>query len=115
MGKFQALLHFCRVFLLDFSVIIYQSEVKKIMFNNNYGSSHMSQHDDLSASTHFLFYHLCYLDDEYFSVQKIRSHISGCTSFHQTQVVYLLSYYGLMLPAGYALAFHYGCGVKGIW
>lgn len=57
----------------------------------------------------------CYMDDECFRVQKIWSHISGCTSFHQTQVVYLLSYYGLMLPAGYALAFHYGCGVKGIW
>ncbi|CAJ1444784.1 unnamed protein product [Effrenium voratum] len=30
-------------------------------------------------------------------------------------VVYLLSYYGLMLPAGYALAFPFGLGVRGVW
>ena len=31
------------------------------------------------------------------------------------EVVYLLSYYGLMLPAGYALAFPFGLGVRGVW
>ncbi|OLP92287.1 Multidrug and toxin extrusion protein 2 [Symbiodinium microadriaticum] len=30
-------------------------------------------------------------------------------------VVYLLSYYGLMLPTGYALAFKFGYGVRGVW
>ena len=31
------------------------------------------------------------------------------------QVVYLVSYYGLMLPTGYALAFKFGYGVRGVW
>ncbi|CAE7777323.1 Slc47a2 [Symbiodinium sp. CCMP2592] len=30
-------------------------------------------------------------------------------------VVYLVSYYGLMLPTGYALAFKFGYGVRGVW
>ena len=43
------------------------------------------------------------------------SNVRGYGDHQAAEVVYLLSYYGLMLPAGYALAFHYGCGVKGIW
>ena len=35
--------------------------------------------------------------------------------FALSQVVYLLSYYGLMLPTGYALAFKFGYGVRGVW
>jgi len=41
--------------------------------------------------------------------------LRGMGKMTASSVVYLLSYYGLMLPAGYALAFHFGCGVKGIW
>ena len=41
--------------------------------------------------------------------------LRGMGKMTESSVVYLLSYYGLMLPAGYALAFHFGFGVKGIW
>ncbi len=98
---------------LTFLAIIHQSEAKKIMFNNNYGS--------YVATLWFIRFNSypilpsCHLDDDYFSFAQSDPIIPGCTLYQQTQVVYLLSYYGLMLPAGYALAFHYGCGVKGIW
>ncbi|CAK9031841.1 unnamed protein product [Durusdinium trenchii] len=41
--------------------------------------------------------------------------LRGMGMMTSSSVVYLLSYYGLMLPAGYFLAFHFGLGVKGIW